>query len=98
MSPTKRQLEALRFIRGYQQAKGRSPSLREIASGTGAKAVSGVFNLLLGLEERALIYRPSGAHRTIHIGPDVAIPRSPTGEPLYFVRPVSLPPVEALGQ
>lgn len=89
MSPTKRQLDALRFVRGYQLAKGYSPTLREIASGLGIKSHSVVYYQLERMEERRLVARPADhpfwRDRAIDVLIDIPIPRAPDGAPLYFV-------------
>lgn len=86
MSPTLRQQDALRFIRGYQLAHGHSPTLDEICVGTGALAKSGVHYKLAALEERGLIRRVPAKPRAIEVLDAIAIPYSPDGEPLYFIR------------
>lgn len=88
--PTKRQQDALRYIAGYQAQHGwgapyhYAPTLQDIADGIGAAAKSQVFYILDALEERGLVRRLP--FRRIEVLTDISIPRSPTGEPLYFVR------------
>ena len=88
MSPTQRQLDALRFIRGYQLAKGHSPCLREIAVGTGCAATSKatVRYSLRHLERAGLLRKLRQRERAIEVLTDIPVPRDPDGFPLYFVR------------
>lgn len=86
MSPTQRQMDALRFIEGYRQRRGLPPSREELRKGLGLASVSGVQRLLDGLQERGLIHRERGAPRAIRLLTQVVVPRSPDGNPLYFVR------------
>lgn len=87
ISLTPRQQDALRFITGYHERNGISPSLREIAQGIGleSKTVFTVQWLLQSLEERGVIVR-TGRQRAIAVLEPLAIPRAPDGEPLHFVR------------
>lgn len=95
MSPTQRQLDALRFIRGYQLAKGHAPTYDEIGAGIGTPFKGAAHRLVDALEERALVARPP-TYQQRHLGKpfevltDIAVPRDPDGEPLFFVR-VRLP-------
>ena len=92
MSPTARQMDALRFIRGYQLAHGKSPGFREIAEGMGLNNVAVAFGLLARLKERGLVRQPyrkrrrANRNRPIEVLTEIAVPRDPNGEPLYFVR------------
>lgn len=83
---TRRQLDALRYIAGFQQAKGFCPSLREIMEGIDLHSHSRVSSLVDGLEERGHIRRQRGRWRSIEILYPHSIPRDPSGRPLYFVR------------
>lgn len=86
-SPTARQLDALRYIRGYQIAhNGASPRLVEIADALGLCAKSGVFRLLTGLERRNLIRRIPARERAIELLVPVDVPFGPNGDPLFFVQ------------
>jgi SOS-response transcriptional repressor LexA len=55
MGLTKRQSEALAFIRGFIEAKGYSPSTVEIMQGLGLASKSGVNRLVHGLRERGAV-------------------------------------------
>ena len=83
---TPRQMDALRFIAGFQQAKGFSPSFEEIGVGLGLASKNSVALLLDGLEERCAIRRLNYRRRAIEVLVPVAIPRAPDGAPLFFVR------------
>lgn len=87
--PTARQMDALRFIRGYQLAKGHNPSNDELRQALRLRSSSGPARLIDALEERRLLRRlrtKGGERRAIEVLTDIRVPRSPTGEPLYFVR------------
>ncbi len=86
ISATPRQMDTLRFIRGFQLSQGRSPTLEEIAAiGLRSKHKSCAFHLVCGLEERALVRTRRQCARSIELLTEVAIPRAPDGAPLYFV-------------
>lgn len=82
---TPRQMDALRFITGYQEAKGYCASVREIALGIGGNAIGKTHEALDGLEERGHIRRLPNRARAIEVLTAVPVPRGPDGEPLYFV-------------
>lgn len=84
MSPTARQLEALRFIHGYMIAhRGVAPTLNEIAAGIGGSKTP-VKRIVDGLCERGLVRRLSNRPRALEV---LAPPAIPTigGAPLYAV-------------
>ena len=87
-SPTPRQLDALRFIHGFQLAHGWSPSLAEIHDGLGiaTESKSSVVRLLSGMEERGLIRRIFKRARAIELLVNPAIPQAPDGAPLFVVK------------
>lgn len=82
---TPRQLDLLRFVSGFVEAKGYSPSLGEMAAGIGLVGKSGVVRLLEGLEERGAIRRLRYRGRSIDVLITAPVPRGPSGTPLYFV-------------
>lgn len=82
--PTARQLQMLRFITGYQQAKGYSPSVQECGQAIGSRSKSQSCETLKGLEVRGLIRRIKGKARAIEVLEPPAIP-SIAGEPLFAV-------------
>lgn len=87
LSPTKRQMDALRFIVGYQEAhNGVSPSMVEIVIGLGLASKENAYRLLTGLEERGIIRRMRNRARAIEVLRPVSIPRGLEGEPLFYVK------------
>lgn len=89
ISLTPRQQDTLRFIVGFQEAKGHSPSYFEIADGiglSGQSSRSAVHRLLAGLRERGAIQRKWCAAREITVLEPLPIPRAPDGAPLHFIR------------
>lgn len=89
ISLTQRQQDALRFIIGYQEAKGCSPSYVEIADGiglSGENSKAAVSRLLGCLIDRGAIKQRPGAARAIEVLVHLPIPHGPDGAPLYFVR------------
>lgn len=86
ISLTPRQQDLLRFVIGFQEAKGFSPSFKEIATGIGLKGTAQVSRQLDALEERGAIRRLVGRARAIEVLVRIAIPRAPDGSPLYIVR------------
>lgn len=83
---THRQADALRFITGYIEAHGAAPTLDELVAGIGLAAKSRGHKLISGLQERGAINRIRDHKRAVTVLEPLPIPRSPTGEPLYFVR------------
>lgn len=85
VSLTSRQAEALRFIAGYLEAKGYSPSFDEIRVGLGLSSKCVVFDLLDRLEERGALRRLHGRARSIEVLQVPSLPRAPDGAPLHAV-------------
>lgn len=83
MSPTKRQLDALRFISGYQEARRVPPSYREISDALGV-AHSTAKRLCALLEEQGFVVTYFGCG-FVDLAKSIAVPRAPDGAPLYFV-------------
>jgi len=83
---TPRQQDVLRFIIGFQEAKGFSPSFDEITIGLGLRARSQVSRHLDNLEERGAIRRVVQRARSIQVLTPIPIPRAPDCEPLHFIR------------
>lgn len=82
---TPRQAELLRFIRGYQIARGGvGPTLRECARALGLKSESSAHRLVERLEERGALRRLRNWERSIEALQPVSIP-SIDGAPLYAV-------------
>lgn len=65
MGLTKRQSEALAFIRGFIEAKGYSPSYREIAKGIDSPSPGEAFRLVHLLVDRGALVIGSGRSRSI---------------------------------
>ena len=82
---TARQLDVLRFITGYIEANGCSPSYEEISAAMGTLHRAATFKLTRALRERGAITWPRGQARSIKVLRPVPIPRAPDGQPLYFV-------------
>ena len=85
---TERHQDALRFIAGFKESLGISPTLREIADGLGLTGQT-VFTadwLVRSLEERGAIRIAANQARGIEVLAPIAIPRAPDGEPLRFIR------------
>lgn len=83
---THRQLEALRFITGFVEAKGRSPSYPEIADGLGYRNKGSAHDVVMRLEDRGCVQVRPGQVRGIQVVTPVAIPRACDGKALFFVR------------
>lgn len=85
--PTRRQLDLLRFVRGFQLAHGFGPSVQEIAAGLGFRnaSKSAAVRLVVGCEERGLLRRLPSRARSIELVDPPAIPFAPDGAPLFFV-------------
>lgn len=62
---TKRQAEALAFIKLFIYERGYGPSVEEIAKGLGITAKSGAHRLVVALERRGYITRLEGKSRSI---------------------------------
>lgn len=82
-----RQMQLLRYVRGYQLAFGYSPSFAEMARGLGysSKAKGAVWLLLSELERRGLIRRLYNRSRAIELIARPAVPLAPDGAPLFAV-------------
>ena len=82
---TRRQMDLLRFIHGYQRTFGYSPSTEEMRAGLGLDSGSGIVRLLDGLEECGHLTRLRHRARAIDVLNPPTIPSSPNGAPLYAV-------------
>lgn len=87
VSSPARQMQLLRFIRGYQLAKGYSPSFREMAIGLGIspRAKQTISTLLDQLQRRGLARRLYNRTRSIEVLAKPAVPFAPDGAPLFPV-------------
>lgn len=66
-SATRRQRDALKFIKEFAELNGYAPSFEEMKDGLGLASKSGVSRLLSGLRERGLISMMPERARTIAI-------------------------------
>jgi SOS-response transcriptional repressor LexA len=84
---TSRQQDVLRFIIGFQEAKGFSPCLREIALGIGIspKSKARVRDAVLSLQDRGFVRVLAHRERAIEVLHPIPIPRAPDGTPLFQV-------------
>ena len=82
---TASQLRLLRYIRGYQLARGYSPSFDEMTAGIGSSTRSTTHGLLARLEERGKIRRLRNKARAIEVLDAPPVTRAPDGAPLYFI-------------
>ena len=67
---TKRQKETLDYIRAYSAQNGIAPSFIEMMDATGQSSKSGVYRILIALEERGFIRRLRDRARAIELIPD----------------------------
>lgn len=88
---THRQLQLLRFICGFQAAKGFSPSFNEMCDGLGYARGAGsggrqpILEMLKRLEEDGYIRRARYRARSIEVLRPVSYPFTWSGVPLYVV-------------
>jgi len=84
---TEHQLEVLRFIAGYIETHGYSPTYAEIGKAVGQKSKGRIHECISALEERGHLRRLGrGLERAIEVLHKPALPRGPKGEPMHFVR------------
>lgn len=88
---TAKQLALLRYICGYQEAHGYSPSYAEMRDAMGLRSKSGIHRFLASMEERGLIALPTkrGTRwallpRAIEVLRPVPVPHAPDGAALYM--------------
>ena len=79
------QTALLRYVHGYQLAKGYSPSFQEMAEALGVQSKGTVTRLLGHLEARGRIRRLPFRQRAIEILDIPSIPRAPDDAPLFSV-------------
>ncbi len=65
--PTKRQKDALDFIKAYGATNEIAPTIDEIRNGLGLASKGSAHRLIVSLEERGLVRRLSGRARAIEI-------------------------------
>lgn len=79
--------DVLRYVAGYLEAHdGISPSYQNIGDALGINSKSNINRKVDALEEAGSLRRLRGKCRAMEILQPVAIPRTPDGQPLYFVR------------
>lgn len=79
--------DVLRYVAGYLEAHGGvCPSYQNICDALGINSKSGVDRKMDILGARGLIVRRWRRARCLELVRPVTIPRTPTGQPLYFVR------------
>lgn len=105
LTPTKRQVETLRFLRDFRAVQGYSPTVRETASALGLSSVATVAEHLDSLEAGGLITRRRDRARSVLLTGRgrslLAGPRGGAGEPAGVVIPLlgviaAGEPIEAL--
>jgi len=81
--------DALRFIAGFELAKGRCPSVEDVADGLLNHDIGeGLAEALVGslVAEGKLRRLKHSRNRKLQVLTPVPVPRAPDGEPLHFVR------------
>ena len=64
---TRKQAQVLEFVSNYLAFNNYAPSVREIQKGVGHSSTSSVWQLLRELQDRSVIRRIPGKHRSIEI-------------------------------
>ncbi len=84
---TAKQADVLHYVAGYLEAHdGISPTYQSICDALGIGSKNTVDRHLNQLEASGLLTRMKRREQAIEIIWPVAIPRTPEGAPLYFVR------------
>ncbi len=65
LTPTRRQVETLEFVRDFRRGSGYSPTIREVAAGLGLSSVATVAEHLDSLETMGLIRRQRDRARSV---------------------------------
>lgn len=79
--------DVLLYVAGYLEARdGISPSYPDICDALGISSKSVLDRRLSEIEASGRLFRMKNRRRAMKVAEPVAIPRTPTGEPLYFVR------------
>lgn len=79
--------DVLRYVAGYLEARdGVSPSYKDICDALGVSSNSVIDRSMSEIEAAGKLLRRKRRKRAVEIIKPVTIPRTPTGEPLYFVR------------
>jgi len=82
---TAKQLQLLRYICGYQEAHGHSPTVTQMQIDLKRRSRGAVFHSLCALEYAGMIHRPYNRNQWIEVLRPVPVPRAPDGAPLYIV-------------
>jgi SOS-response transcriptional repressor LexA len=82
---TQKQLELLRFIKSFIDANGFAPSFPQMMAGIDVTSKSGVYRLLVGLEEQGRIRRLHNRARAIEIVENPALPVDISGMPVKLL-------------
>lgn len=82
---TAKQLQLLRYICGYQEAHGCSPTVTEMQIALKRKGRGAVYDNLVALEYAGMIRRPYNRNQWIEVLRPVPVPRAPDGAPLFWV-------------
>lgn len=69
LTPTRRQVQALEFVRDFRRSSGYSPTIREVAAGLGLSSVATVAEHLDSLEGMGLIRRHRDRARSVVLTP-----------------------------
>jgi repressor LexA len=69
LTPTRRQVQTLEFLRDFRRSSGYSPTIREVASGLGLSSVATVAEHLDSLEDMGLIRRRRDRARSVLLTP-----------------------------
>jgi len=85
---TKRQREIFDFINRFIQGQRYSPSLREIAEGTGISSLATIHKHLRNLEGKGVIRRIANRGRALEITPELDAPRSVEMSLACFALPI----------
>lgn len=77
--------DVARFIAGYLETHGYSPTFRTIGEAFHLRSKASVYRVMERAESRGLLRRLHGRVQAIEVTTPLDLPRLPTGEPLYFV-------------
>ncbi|WCT78899.1 LexA family protein [Novosphingobium humi] len=86
-----RQADLLRYIQGHIEAKGFTPTFKEMSAGIGVRSRTTLWGLLLELRRRGSIRKLNTSPPAFEVLKPIAIPRGPDGAPLYFIPAGHLP-------
>lgn len=86
MDLTARETAVLTYLAGHIEARGYGPSYDDIARVVGLSSKSRVAAVVGSLEAQGAVRRIYGHARSLSPLVQVAVPRCPAGEPLFFVR------------